>query len=87
MPATPEALLRLMLDLEPQPQGVPNGSMVPMPLIAGVAANPWRLVGMTSLAWLAVLGMTAAGFMAALERQDRQLELLLERTTPSLKAK
>ena len=36
----------------------------------------------TSLAWMTVLGVTVAGFLGALERQDRKLELLLERTTP-----
>ena len=36
----------------------------------------------TSLAWMTVLGVTAAGFLGALERQDRKLELLLERTAP-----
>jgi hypothetical protein len=29
-----------------------------------------------------VLGVTVAGFLGALERQDRKLELLLERTAP-----
>ena len=72
MPATLEALLRLVLDLEPEPQ-------------AGISAsglNPWKLVAWTSLAWIAVLGITVAGFLRALERQDRKLELLLQRTTP-----
>jgi hypothetical protein len=72
VPATPEALLRLVLDLEPEPQ-------------AGISAsglNPWKLVAWTSLAWIAVLGITVAGFLRALERQDRKLELLLQRTTP-----
>ena len=72
VPATPEALLRLVLDLEPKAQ-------------AGISAsgpNPWRLVAWTSLAWMTVLGLTVAGFLGALERQDRKLELLLQRTTP-----
>jgi hypothetical protein len=38
------------------------------------------LVAWTSLAWMAVLGITVAGFLAALERQDRKLDLLLQRT-------
>jgi hypothetical protein len=37
----------------------------------------------TKLAWLTVLGVTVAGFHTSLERQDRKLELLLERTAPS----
>jgi hypothetical protein len=32
---------------------------------------------------LAVLGVTVAGFLSVLERQDRKLELLLERTAPA----
>jgi hypothetical protein len=31
---------------------------------------------------MVVLGITVAGFMGALERQDRKLELLLQRTAP-----
>ena len=34
----------------------------------------------TSLAWMAVLGITVGGFLSALDRQDRKLELLLQRT-------
>ena len=43
----------------------------------------WRIIAWTSLAWLTVLGVTVAGFLTALERQDRKLELLLERTAAS----
>jgi hypothetical protein len=43
--------------------------------------NPWKLVAWTSLAWMVVLGATVAGFLGALERQDRKLDLLLERGT------
>ncbi len=42
--------------------------------------NPWTVVAWTSLAWMAVLGLTVAGFLGALERQDRKLDLLLERS-------
>jgi hypothetical protein len=48
-----------------------------------VGHNPWKLVAWTSLAWLVVLTVTVAGFLAVLERQDRKLELLLQRTAPS----
>jgi len=87
VPATPEALLRLVLDLEPEAPasarhrawrnatGAETGTSQPGP-------NPWKLVAWTSLAWMAVLGVTVAGFLGALERQDRKLELLLERTAP-----
>ena len=79
--ATPEALLRLVLDL---------GTDLPSPTHSPAAkpANDqhkglWRIIAWTSLAWLTVLGVTVAGFLTALERQDRKLELLLERTAPS----
>jgi hypothetical protein len=87
VPATPEALLRLMLDLEPQDQsaGASQRWRVPGstgPSVHWAGANPWKLVAWTSMAWMVVLGITVAGFMGALERQDRKLELLLQRTAP-----
>lgn len=89
VPVNPEALMQLVMDLDPGPEqlGAEGGSRTVGSWRPGVAPNPWKVAAWTSLAWLAVLGITAAGFMAALERQDRQLELLLERTTPSSKAK
>jgi hypothetical protein len=88
VPVTPEALLRLVLDLEAQestPPGAPGRwSRGASPAAAPLAGpNPWKLVARTSLAWLVVLSVTVAGFLTALERQDRKLELLLQRTAPS----
>jgi hypothetical protein len=85
VPATPEALLRLMLDLEPQGQATPGTQRwrVPTPVAdksPWTRHNPWTVVAWTSLAWMAVLGLTVAGFLGALERQDRKLDLLLERS-------
>jgi hypothetical protein len=87
VPATPEALLRLMLDLEPQEEAPGASQRWRLPGSTGPSAhwagpNPWKLVAWTSMAWMVVLGITVAGFMGALERQDRKLELLLERTAP-----
>jgi hypothetical protein len=87
VPATPEALLRLMLDLEPQESSAGASQRWPVPGSTGPSAhwpgpNPWKLVAWTSMAWMVVLGITVAGFMGALERQDRKLELLLQRTAP-----
>jgi hypothetical protein len=87
VPATPEALLRLMLDLEPQDQSAGAAQRWRVPGSTGPSAhwagpNPWKLVAWTSMAWMVVLGITVAGFMGALERQDRKLELLLQRTAP-----
>jgi len=88
VPVTPEALLRLVLDLEAQVQTLPGGSQrwsrgsspAATPL---EGPNPLKLVALTSLVWLVALSLTVAGFLAALERQDRKLELLLQRTAPS----
>jgi hypothetical protein len=40
------------------------------------------VVALTSSGWLVVLGLMAAGFLSALERQDRQIELLMKRAIP-----
>jgi hypothetical protein len=86
VPVTPEALLRVLLDLEAEQPGAGRASRSTRSWRPGRAANPWKVVAWTSLAWMVVLGITAAGFMAVLERQDRQLELLLERTAPASQA-
>jgi hypothetical protein len=88
VPATPEALLRLVLDLEPEAQATSRRrawrrAATPETGISTTGANPWKLVAWTSLAWMAVLGITVAGFLGALERQDRKLDLLLERAYPA----
>ena len=85
VPATPEALLRLMLDLEPTSESARqprNWGRSHSPGSGSVASNShaWKLVAWTSLAWMTVLGITVGGFLSALERQDRKLELLLQRT-------
>jgi hypothetical protein len=67
VPATPEALLRLMLELEPQ--GEQSERTQPR-------TSAWALIGWTSLAWLTLLGITVAGFWGALERQERKLDRL-----------
>ena len=88
VPATPEALLRLVLDLNPEEQAAPRrrrwAGAAPESAISPVGANPWKLVAWTSLAWIAVLGVTVVGFLAALDRQDRKLDLLLERANGSV---
>jgi len=39
----------------------------------------------TSAIWLALLAAVVSGFVVLLERQNRTLQLLLERTEPNLK--
>jgi hypothetical protein len=83
VPVTPEALLRLVLDLEAE-RAVAAGSAKPAAAWRRVQpVSPWRVAAWTSLAWMAVLGITVVSFLSVLERQDRKLELLLERTAPS----
>jgi hypothetical protein len=64
-----------------------NSGGIPMPLRS--AGNPlasqWKLLIYSSIAWFSILLITITAFVIALEKQDRKLELLLERTTPSLK--
>ena len=88
VPASPEALLRLVLDLQTGATDLNSGAM-PAPLRA--AGNPlasqWKLLIYSSIAWFSILLITITVFVVALEKQDRKLELLLERTTPSLKQK
>ena len=91
VPATPEALLRLMLELEPQGQSAGASQRWRVRTSTGTSAhwagpNPWKLMAWTSMAWMVVLCITVAGFLGALERQDRKLELLLQRTAPQAPA-
>ena len=72
-----------MLDLEAE-RAVAAGAAKPAAAWRRVQpVNPWRVAAWTSLAWMAVLGITVVSFLSVLERQDRKLELLLERTAPS----
>ena len=75
VPATPEALLKLLLELDPPAKATAESS-------SRAASGAWKLVALTSVGWLVVLGITVAGFLGALERQDRQMELLLKRSAP-----
>jgi hypothetical protein len=85
VPVTPDALLRLMLDLEPASQFARQkpsrtGTQSKLSGTTAKTINAWRLVAWTSIAWIAVLGVTVGGFLSTLDRQDRKLELLLQRT-------
>jgi hypothetical protein len=88
VPATPEALLRLVLDLKPEAQATPRRrpwwqAATSEPDVRPTSPNPWALVAWTSVVWMAVLGITVSGFLGALERQERKLDLLLERSNPA----
>jgi len=83
VPASPETLLRLVLDLHADAADLNSGA-IPAPLRS--AGNPlasqWKLLIYSSIAWFSILLITITAFVIALEKQDRKLELLLERTTP-----
>jgi hypothetical protein len=74
-----------MLDLEPASQFARQkpsrtGTQSQLSGTTAKTINAWRLVAWTSIAWIAVLGVTVVGFLSTLDRQDRKLELLLQRT-------
>ena len=87
VPATPEALLRLILTLEePEIQPV---------LITKVKKGkkfsddeeipdrgqsfPWRTVALTSAVWLTALGVLGVSLTSQIQRQDKRLQQLIER--------
>ncbi len=87
VPATPEALLRLILTLEePEIQPV---------LITKVKKGkkflddeeisdrgqsfPWRAVALTSAVWLTALGVLGVSLTSQIQRQDQRLQQLIER--------
>jgi len=71
VPATPEALLKLLLELDPPAKATAK-------FRSRASSGAWKLVALTSVGWLVVLGVTVVGFVGALERQDQKLELLLK---------
>jgi len=79
VPVTPEAVLRLVLNLETTDTASAQAHQAVVS--PAVVAGPGFLKAVlwTSMAWLVVLALTAAGFLGVLHEQDRKLELLLER--------
>jgi hypothetical protein len=53
-------------------------------LVPVTADRVLELVLITSAIWLALLAAVVSGFVVLLERQNRTLQLLLERTEPNL---
>lgn len=83
VPVTPEAVLRLVLNLDAGATAAAATVLqadVPPAAVGG--SGVLKAVLWTSLAWLAALALTAAGFLGVLSEQDRKLELLLERLPP-----
>ena len=81
VPASPEALLRLVLDLQTGAKNEEDNS-IPIPIRTAryQKNNQLKIVAYTSIVWLCVLLATVAGFIKILDRQDQKLEILLERT-------
>ena len=88
VPATPEALLRLILTLE-EPEAEPvlitkikkvkkssDEEEIPD---RGQAILPWRVVGLTSAVWLIALVVLGVSLTSQIQRQDQRLQQLIER--------
>ena len=87
VPATPEALLRLILTLE-EPEAEPvlitkikkvkkssDEEEIPD---RGQAILPWRVVGLTSAVWLIALVVLGASLTSQIQRQDQRLQELIK---------
>ena len=81
VPASPDALLRLVLDLQTDATKQDDNE-IPIPIRTAryQQNNQLKIVAYTSIVWLCVLLVTVAGFIKILDRQDQKLEILLERT-------
>ena len=81
VPASPEALLRLVLDLQTGATKQDDNE-IPIPIRTAryQQNNQLKVIAYTSIVWLCVLLVTVAEFMYILDRQDQKLEILLERT-------
>ena len=81
VPASPDALLRLVLDLQTDAtKQDDNESPIPIRTARYQQNNQLKVIAYASIVWLCVLLITVAGFMCILDRQDQKLEILLERT-------
>ena len=89
VPATPEALLRLILTLEePEVEPVLITKIKKQKKAADEEEEeplnphqgfPWKAVAITSAVWLAALGVLGASLTSQLQQQDQRLQQLIER--------
>jgi len=81
VPASPDALLRLVLDLQTDATKQDDNE-IPIPIRTAryQQNNQLKVIAYTSIVWLCALLVTVAGFIKILDRQDQKLEILLERT-------
>jgi hypothetical protein len=82
VPATPEALLRLVLELD-EPEWV--NALEPKPKhrkrrksIAAQTGFPWRAIAVTSCVWLIIIGCIGAFTAIKLQDQGKKIDLLLD---------
>ncbi len=82
VPATPEALLKLVLELD-EPEWV--NVLEPKPKhqkrrksIAAQTSFPWRAIAVTSCAWLIIIGCIGAFTAIKLQDQGKKIDLLLD---------
>ena len=91
VPATPEALLRLILTLEePEVEPVLSAKTkkqktafdVEQPAHRG-QSFPWRAVTLTSAIWLTALAVLGVSLTSQIKQQDQRLQQLIERLDTS----
>jgi hypothetical protein len=91
VPATPEALLRLILTLE-EPEIEPvlitkvkkgKKSSDEEEIPDRGLSLPWKAVAITSALWLAALGVLGASLTSQIRQQDQRLQQLIERLDTS----
>ena len=87
VPATPEALLRLILTLE-EPEAEPvlitkvkkeKKSSHEEEITDRGRSFPWKAVAITSAVWLAALGVLGASLTSQMRQQDQRFQQLIER--------
>ncbi|MCF8140119.1 MAG: hypothetical protein K9J75_03305 [Cyanobium usitatum Tobar12.5m-G36] len=87
VPATPDALLRLILTLE-EPEVEPvlitknkkaKKSSDEEEIPDCGQSFPWRAVALTSAIWITALGVLGASLISQIQRQDQRLQQLIER--------
>jgi len=87
VPATPEALLRLILTLEePEAEPVLFTKIKKEKRSSGEEESPdrglsfpWKAVAITSAVWLAALSVLGASLTSQMRQQDQRLRQLIER--------
>lgn len=81
VPASPDALLRLVLDLQSNSVNQKHKSIpTPIKTTRYQQNNQLKIITYTSVVWFCLLLITIASFNGIIAKQDRMLEILLERT-------